>query len=62
MRLLLVAAMLAGTTGAANAAQPAVANKRPNILFIISDDIGVDASSTMYPGSRTWCGNMARRG
>lgn len=49
-RLLIVAAMLAAATGAVNAAQGAVATRRPNILLIISDDIGLDASTTMYPG------------
>lgn len=32
------------------AAEVAPAPKRPNILLIISDDIGVDATSDMYPG------------
>lgn len=35
-----------GLAAAAHAAEP----KRPNILLIISDDIGVDATSDMYPG------------
>jgi arylsulfatase A-like enzyme len=38
--------LLAGPALAMAAAPP----KRPNILLIISDDIGVDASSDMYPG------------
>ena len=40
-----LAAMLAAATPA-TAAQP----KRPNILLIIGDDIGIDATSDMYPG------------
>jgi arylsulfatase A-like enzyme len=31
-------------------AQQTAAGARPNILFIISDDIGTDVTSTMYPG------------
>lgn len=34
----------------AHAAEAAGAPKRPNILLIISDDIGMDATSDMYPG------------
>jgi len=40
----LAAALLAG-------APPAIAeSERPNILLIISDDIGLDATTEMYPG------------
>ena len=40
-------AALALTVGPAGAQEPA---ERPNILLIISDDIGIDVTSNMYPG------------
>jgi arylsulfatase A-like enzyme len=36
--------------GLPSVAQAAAAQQRPNILLIISDDIGLDASTSMYPG------------
>ena len=45
--LLGLAATLALVTAPANAA---TAPKRPNILLIIGDDIGIDATTGMYPG------------
>jgi arylsulfatase A-like enzyme len=43
---------IAAVLGAAAlpAAEPSRQPQRPNILFIISDDIGVDVSTGMYPG------------
>ncbi len=49
-RAAFVAALLVAIGGQAAERQAAAAPRPPNILFIISDDIGVDASSTMYPG------------
>jgi arylsulfatase A-like enzyme len=50
----LMAALIAGTTCLAAANQQktpsASKSKRPNILLIIGDDIGIDATSDMYPG------------
>lgn len=54
MRLAKIALPLAALLGAAGALQAAearsAAGQRPNILLIISDDIGVDATTGMYPG------------
>lgn len=47
-RLVVVLGVICGVTGTANAQQSPT--KRPNILLIISDDIGIDATSDMYPG------------
>ncbi len=33
-----------------SAGRAAVASPRPNILFVISDDVGMDVTSDMYPG------------
>jgi arylsulfatase A-like enzyme len=41
---------MAGALSVFAAAQPAARSKRPNILLIIGDDIGVDATSDIYPG------------
>lgn len=48
----LMAALIAGAASlvAANQQKKAGKSKRPNILLIIGDDIGMDATSDMYPG------------
>jgi arylsulfatase A-like enzyme len=45
-----VAAVPAAMPMAASAPLMAVPPGRPNILFIISDDVGLDVSTSMYPG------------
>lgn len=47
---LLVTLVLLPATGPLHAAQAGGAATRPNILLIISDDIGIDATTGMYPG------------
>src|SRR5512133_3052101 len=50
----LMAALIAGTASLVAASQQkkpgAGKSQRPNILLIIGDDIGMDATSDMYPG------------
>lgn len=47
---LLAALALLPATPSLQGAQPGAAATRPNILLIISDDIGIDATTGMYPG------------
>jgi arylsulfatase A-like enzyme len=53
-RFVVLAAVMAGITSLFAANDPGKAannkTKRPNILLIIGDDIGMDATSDMYPG------------
>src|SRR5690606_40886802 len=47
---LLAALALLPATPSLQGEQPGAAATRPNILLIISDDIGIDATTGMYPG------------